>query len=151
MDCCQPGVKSPVSRDLLKGVKIVTRLTKTSGRLRPDGPITTRARLTRHKSSTSRKQPSAGFALTITYRFIYQPQGWLGVKNHPDVPTYHLRLGSVRAHGLSEDMDEAGGRDVFGRLLYVSIFWALCRPTGGRQGTQTFLEFPRCNAARAQP
>ena len=41
------------------------------------------------------------------YRFIDQPQGWLGVKNHPDVPTIvNLRLDPYEKNGLSRRLDE---------------------------------------------
>src|SRR5947199_6571513 len=43
------------------------------------------------------------------YRFIDQPQGWLGVKNHPDVPTINnLRLDPFERMGFPEDMTKNG-------------------------------------------
>ena len=43
------------------------------------------------------------------YRFIDQPDGWLGVKNHPDVPTItNLRLDPFERTGWPADLTKEG-------------------------------------------
>jgi arylsulfatase A-like enzyme len=77
------------------------------------------------------------------YRFIDQPQGWLGVKNHPDVPTIiNLRLDPFERTGFPEDMTKNGSLLFFGDW-YMYQFWrfVFVQQTMGKE-IQTFLEFP---------
>jgi arylsulfatase A-like enzyme len=77
------------------------------------------------------------------YRFIDQPQGWLGVKNHPDVPTIiNLRLDPYERMGFPEDMTKNGSLMFFGDW-YMYQFWrfVFVQQVMGRE-IQTFLEFP---------
>jgi arylsulfatase A-like enzyme len=77
------------------------------------------------------------------YRFIDQPQGWLGVKNHPDVPTIiNLRLDPYEKMGFPEDMTKNGSLMFFGDW-YMYQFWrfVFVQQVMGKE-IQTFLEFP---------
>jgi arylsulfatase A-like enzyme len=77
------------------------------------------------------------------YRFIDQPQGWLGVKNHPDVPTItNLRLDPYERTGFPEDMTKNGSLMFFGDW-YLYQFWrfVFVQQVMGKE-IQTFLEFP---------
>ncbi len=77
------------------------------------------------------------------YRFIDQPQGWLGVKNHPDVPTIiNLRLDPYEKMGFPEDMTKNGSLMFFGDW-YMYQFWrfVFVQQMMGKE-IQTFLEFP---------
>jgi arylsulfatase len=77
------------------------------------------------------------------YRFIDQPQGWLGVKNHPDVPTItNLRLDPFERMGFPEDMTKNGSLMFFGDY-YMYQFWrfVFVQQVVGKE-LQTFLDFP---------
>jgi arylsulfatase A-like enzyme len=77
------------------------------------------------------------------YRFIDQPQGWLGVKNHPDIPTIvNLRLDPYEKMAFPEDMTKNGSLMFFGDW-YMYQFWrfVFVQQVMGKE-IQTFLEFP---------
>jgi arylsulfatase len=77
------------------------------------------------------------------YRFIDQPQGWLGVKNHPDVPTItNLRLDPFERMDFPVDMTKQGSLMYMGDF-YMYNFWrfVFVQQVVGRE-LQTFLEFP---------
>jgi arylsulfatase A-like enzyme len=77
------------------------------------------------------------------YRFIDQPQGWLGVKNHPDVPTIvNLRLDPFEKMAFPEDLTKNGSL-LFFSDWYMYQFWrfVFVQQTMAKE-IQTFLEFP---------
>jgi len=77
------------------------------------------------------------------YRFIDQPQGWLGVKNHPDVPTItNLRLDPFERLGFPEDMTKQGSLMFMGDW-YMYQFWrfVFVQQMMGKE-IQTFLAYP---------
>jgi arylsulfatase A-like enzyme len=77
------------------------------------------------------------------YRFIDQPQGWLGPKVHPDVPTIiNLRLDPFERTGFPEDMTKNGSLMFFGDW-YMYQFWrfVFVQQVMGKE-IQTFIEFP---------
>jgi arylsulfatase A-like enzyme len=77
------------------------------------------------------------------YRFIDQPQGWLGPKTHPDVPTIiNLRLDPFERTGFPEDMTKNGSLMFFGDW-YMYQFWrfVFVQQVMGKE-IQTFLQFP---------
>jgi arylsulfatase len=77
------------------------------------------------------------------YRFIDQPQGWLGVKNHPDVPTItNLRLDPFERMDFPVDMTKQGSQMYFNDF-YMYNFWrfVFVQQVVGKE-LQTFLEFP---------
>jgi arylsulfatase A-like enzyme len=77
------------------------------------------------------------------YRFIDQPQGWLGVKDHPDVPSIiNLRLDPYERMGFPEDLTRNGSLMFFGDW-YMYQFWrfVFVQQVMAKE-IQTFLEFP---------
>jgi arylsulfatase A-like enzyme len=77
------------------------------------------------------------------YRFIDQPQGWLGPKLHPDVPTIiNLRLDPFERTGFPEDMTKNGSLMFFGDW-YMYQFWrfVFVQNVMGKE-IQTFLAYP---------
>jgi arylsulfatase A-like enzyme len=77
------------------------------------------------------------------YRFIDQPQGWLGPKTHPDVPVItNLRLDPYERMGFPEDMTKNGSLMFFGDW-YMYQFWrfVFVQQVMGKE-IQTFLEYP---------
>ena len=82
------------------------------------------------------------------YRFIDQPQGWLGEKTHVDCPLSHQpATGSVRAHGLAEQRDE-GRRPAILRLVQVPVLALRVRPAGGGQSVADVHRLPADAAGR---
>ena len=77
------------------------------------------------------------------YRFIDQPQGWLGVKNHPDVPSItNLRLDPYERMSFPEDLTRNGSLMFFGDW-FMYQFWrfVFVQQMMGKE-IQTLLEFP---------
>jgi hypothetical protein len=77
------------------------------------------------------------------YRFIDQPQGWLGVKTHPDVPMItNLRLDPYEKLGFPEDLTRNGSL-LFFSDWYMYQFWrfVFVQQVMAKE-IQTFLEFP---------
>jgi arylsulfatase len=77
------------------------------------------------------------------YRFIDQPQGWLGPKVHPDVPTItNLRLDPFERMGNPEDMTKQGSLMSFGDW-FMYEFWrfVFVQDVMGKE-LQTFLDYP---------
>jgi arylsulfatase A-like enzyme len=134
-----------ITADLLKGVKIGDRTYKNH----LDGYDQT-AMLTGKGPSNRHEifylgESSLG-AVRIDdykYRFIDQPQGWLGVKNHPDVPTIvNLRLDPYEKMAFPEDLTKNGSLEFFSEW-YLYQFWrfVFVQQMMGKE-IQTFLEFP---------
>ena len=77
------------------------------------------------------------------YRFIDQPQGWLGVKNHPDVPTItNLRLDPFERMDFPVDMTKQGSLMYMGDF-YMYNFWrfVFVQQVVGKE-LMTFLAYP---------
>jgi arylsulfatase len=77
------------------------------------------------------------------YRFIDQPQGWLGPKIHPDVPSIvNLRLDPFERMGNPEDLTKQGSVMSFGDW-FMYEFWrfVFVQDVMGKE-LQTFLEYP---------
>jgi len=134
-----------ITQQLLKGVKIGDRTYKNH----LDGYDQT-AMLT-GKGSSNRHEifylgESTIGAVRIDdykYRFIDQPQGWLGPKTHPDVPVItNLRLDPYEKMGFPEDLTKNGSLMFFGDW-YMYQFWrfVFVQQVMGKE-IQTFLEFP---------
>jgi len=96
------------------------------------------------KSSTLAKARLARCAFDdYKYRFIDQPQGWLGPKTHPDVPVItNLRLDPYEKMGFPEELTKNGSLMFFGDW-YMYQFWrfVFVQQVMGKE-IQTFLEFP---------
>ncbi len=134
-----------ITEELLKGVKLGDRTYKNH----LDGydqmaAITGKGPSTRHEIFYLGESTVGAVRVDdYKYRFIDQPQGWLGVKNHPDVPTItNLRLDPFERTGFPEDMTRNGSLLFFGDW-YMYQFWrfVFVQQVMGKE-IQTFLEFP---------
>jgi arylsulfatase A-like enzyme len=134
-----------ITADLLKGVKIGDRTYKNhldgydqTAMLTGKGPSN------RHEIFYLGESTIGAVRIDdYKYRFIDQPQGWLGVKNHPDVPTIiNLRLDPFEKMGFPEDLTRNGSLMFFGDW-YMYQFWrfVFVQQMMGKE-IQTFLEFP---------
>jgi arylsulfatase A-like enzyme len=134
-----------VTQDLLKGVKFGDRTYKNhldgydqTAMLTGKGPSN------RHEIFYLGESTIGAVRIDdYKYRFIDQPQGWLGVKNHPDVPTIvNLRLDPFEKMAFPEDMTKNGSLMFFGDW-YMYQFWrfVFVQQMMGKE-IQTFLEFP---------
>jgi arylsulfatase A-like enzyme len=76
------------------------------------------------------------------YRFIDQPDGWLGRKDHMDVPTItNLRLDPFERTGWPQDGTKEGGQQYFDWFKYQFWRFVFVQQTVGKE-LQTFLEYP---------
>jgi len=76
------------------------------------------------------------------YRFIDQPQGWLGAKPHLDVPTLtNLRLDPFERTGWPQDGTKEGGQQYFDWFKYEFWRFVFVQDVVGKE-LQTFLEYP---------
>jgi arylsulfatase A-like enzyme len=76
------------------------------------------------------------------YRFIDQPGGWLGVKNHPDVPILiNLRLDPFERTGWPVDQTKEGSQEYFGWFKYEFWRFVFVQQVVGK-ALQTFLDYP---------
>jgi arylsulfatase A-like enzyme len=134
-----------ITDDLLKGVQIGDRTYKNH----LDGydqmaAITGQGKSTRHEIFYLGESTLGAVRVDdYKYRFIDQPQGWLGPKVHPDVPTIvNLRLDPFERMGFPEDMTKQGSLMYFGDY-YMYEFWrfVFVQQVVGKE-LQTFLEFP---------
>ncbi len=76
------------------------------------------------------------------YRFINQPEGWLGRKDHMDVPTItNLRLDPFERTGWPQDGTKEGGQQYFDWFKYQFWRFVFVQQVVGKE-LQTFLEYP---------
>ena len=76
------------------------------------------------------------------YRFIDQPQGWLGEKTHVDVPyLINLRLDPFERQGWPNNGNERRRAAIL-RLVQVPILALCLRPAGHGQGTPDLPRLP---------
>ncbi len=76
------------------------------------------------------------------FRFIDQPQGWLGAKPHLDVPTItNLRLDPFDRAGWPSDGTKEGGQQYFDWFKYQFWRFVFVQQVVGKE-LQTFLEYP---------
>jgi len=76
------------------------------------------------------------------YRFIDQPGGWLGVKDHPDVPILiNLRLDPFERTGWPVDQTKQGSQEYFGWFKYEFWRFVFVQQVVGK-ALQTFLDYP---------
>ena len=76
------------------------------------------------------------------YRFIDQPNGWLGEKNHVDVPFItNLRLDPFERMGWPNHGTKEGGQGYFGWFKYEFWRFVFVQQVMGK-ALQTFIEFP---------
>ncbi|MGC1417617.1 MAG: arylsulfatase [Candidatus Acidiferrum sp.] len=76
------------------------------------------------------------------FRFIDQPQGWLGEKTHPDVPYItNLRLDPFERTGWPSNGTKEGAQQYFDWFKYQFWRFVFVQQVMGKE-LQTFLEFP---------
>ncbi len=76
------------------------------------------------------------------FRFIDQPEGWLGVKAHPDVPYItNLRLDPFERTGWPNDGTKEGGQQYFDWFKYEFWRFVFVQQLIGKE-IQTFLDYP---------
>src|SRR5947209_732255 len=76
------------------------------------------------------------------FRFIDQPQGWLGEKTHPDVPYItNLRLDPFERTGWPNNGTKEGGQQYFDWFKYEFWRFVFVQQIMGKE-IQTFLDFP---------
>jgi arylsulfatase len=134
-----------ITDDLLKGVKIGDRTYKNH----LDGynqlpALTGKGESARHEIFYLGESTVGAVRIDdYKYRFIDQPQGWLGPKIHPDVPTItNLRLDPFERMGNPENMTKQGSLMSFGGW-FMYEFWrfVFVQDVMGKE-LQTFLEYP---------
>ncbi len=76
------------------------------------------------------------------YRFIDQPDGWLGAKTHVDVPyLINLRLDPFERTGWPNDGTKEGGQQYFDWFKYQFWRFVFVQQVVGKE-LQTFLDYP---------
>jgi len=76
------------------------------------------------------------------FRFIDQPQGWLGEKTHPDVPYItNLRLDPFERAGWPSNGTKDGAQEYFGWFVYEFWRFVFVQQLMGKE-IQTFLDYP---------
>src|SRR5881296_3312460 len=76
------------------------------------------------------------------YRFIDQPQGWLGEKTHVDVPyLINLRLDPFERQGWPNNGTKEGGQQYFDWFKFQFWRFVFLQQVMGKE-LQTFLEYP---------
>jgi arylsulfatase A-like enzyme len=76
------------------------------------------------------------------FRFIDQPQGWLGEKTHPDVPYItNLRLDPFERTGWPTNGTKDGAQQYFDWFKYEFWRFVFVQQVMGKE-IQTFLEYP---------
>jgi arylsulfatase len=76
------------------------------------------------------------------YRFIDQPEGWLGVKNHPDVPLItNLRLDPFERMGWAGNLTKEGSLQYFDWFKFQFWRFVLVQQLVAKE-LQTFIEYP---------
>jgi len=76
------------------------------------------------------------------YRFIDQPDGWLGQKTHPDIPYItNLRLDPFERTGWPTNGTKEGGQQYFDWFKYQFWRFVLVQQLVGKE-IQTFLDYP---------
>ncbi|WP_432761606.1 arylsulfatase [Rhizobium calliandrae] len=76
------------------------------------------------------------------FRFIDQPQGWLGEKTHPDVPYItNLRLDPFERTGWPNNGTKEGGQQYFDWFKYQFWRFVFVQQLVGKE-LQTFIDFP---------
>ena len=113
-----------ITKQLLKGVKLGERTYKNhlDGYNQMDA-ITGKGPSARHEIFYFAESNLGAVRIDdFKYRFIEQPGGWLGDKNHPDVPTLtNLRLDPLKRAGWPTDGVKGGSQNYMNWFLYE--FW----------------------------
>ncbi len=133
-----------ITDQLLKGVKLGDRTYKNH----LDGydqmaAITGKGPSTRHEIFYLGESTVGAVRIDdYKYRFIDQPQGWLGAKPHLDVPVLiNLRLDPFERTAWPNDGTKEGGQQYFDWFKFQFWRFVFVQQVVGKE-LQTFLEFP---------
>jgi len=135
---------STIKEDLLKGVKVGDRTYKNhlDGYNQLD-MITGKGPSNRHEIFYL-GESSVGAVRIDDYKFsfIHQPNGWLGEKTHPDVPTItNLRLDPFERMGWPNNGTKEGSQQYFDWFKFQFWRFVFVQQVMGKE-IQTFLDFP---------
>ena len=110
-----------ITEQLLKGVKLGDRTYKNhlDGYNQMDA-ITGKGPSARHEIFYFAESNLGAVRIDdFKYRFIDQPGGWLGDKNHPDVPTLtNLRLDPLERANWPTDLSKGGSQNYMNWFLF---------------------------------
>jgi arylsulfatase A-like enzyme len=133
-----------ITEQLLKGVKLGDRTYKNH----LDGydqtaMITGKGESTRHEIFYLGESSVGAIRIDdFKFRFIDQPQGWLGEKTHWDVPVLtNLRLDPFERVGWPNAGTREGGQDYFSWFKYEFWRFVFVQQVVAKE-LETFLEFP---------
>jgi arylsulfatase len=133
-----------ITNQLLKGVKLGDRTYKNH----LDGydqtaAITGKGPSARHEIFYLGESSVGAIRIDdFKYRFIDQPKGWLGQKDHWDVPILvNLRLDPFERTGWPESGTKEGGQSYFSWFQYEFWRFVFVQQVMGKE-LQTFLEYP---------
>ncbi len=133
-----------ISEQLLKGVKLGDRTYKNhlDGYNQMDA-ITGKGPSARHEIFYLGESTVGAVRIDdYKYRFIDQPDGWLGRKDHMDVPTItNLRLDPFERTGWPQDGTKQGGQQYFDWFKYQFWRFVFVQQVVGKE-LQTFIEYP---------
>jgi arylsulfatase len=133
-----------INEQLLKGVKLGERTYKNhlDGYNQLDA-ITGKGPSARHEIFYFAESNLGAVRIDdFKYRFIDQPGGWLGVKNHPDVPILtNLRLDPFERAGWPEDGVKNGSVNFMNWFLYEFWRFVFVQQQVAKLA-QTALEYP---------
>ena len=133
-----------ITEQLLKGVKLGDRTYKNhlDGYNQLDA-ITGKGPSARHEIFYFAESNLGAVRIDdFKYRFIDQPDGWLGNKNHPDVPILtNLRLDPLERAGWPQDGVKSGSMEYFDWFQYEFWRFVFVQQQVGKLA-QTALEYP---------
>ena len=133
-----------ITEQLLKGVKLGDRTYKNHlDGYNQLGAITGKGPSARHEIFYL-GESSVGAVRIDDYKFTFinQPQGWLGVKDHPDVPSItNLRLDPFERMGWPNNGTKEGSQNYMQWFQYQFWRFVFVQQVIGKE-LQTFLEFP---------
>ena len=133
-----------ITEQLLKGVKLGDRTYKNH----LDGydqmaAITGKGPSTRHEIFYLGESTVGAVRIDdYKFRFIDQPQGWVGQKTHPDVPYItNLRLDPFERTGWANNGTREGSTEYMNWFVYQFWRFVFVQQVMGKE-LQTFLDFP---------
>ncbi len=133
-----------ITKQLLKGVKLGDRSYKNhlDGYNQMDA-ITGKGLSARHEIFYFAESNLGAVRVDdFKYRFIDQPGGWLGVKNHPDVPTLtNLRLDPLERAGWPTDLSQGGSQNYMNWFLYEFLRFVFVQQQVAKLA-KTALDYP---------
>src|SRR5947199_201485 len=133
-----------ITDQLLKGVKIGDRTYKNhlDGYDQTDA-ITGKGPSKRHEIFYLGESTVGAVRIDdYKFRFIDQPNGWVGAKTHMDVPTINnLRLDPFERMGFPEDMTKNGSQQYFDWFKFQFWRFVFVQQVMGKE-LQTFLDYP---------